>query len=86
MFASVLWGAGKCDNCEGLLENLDREYGLGLYLGDLDERARRQRKDKVELELGREAVLLLTAVSACGGRFGINLPIDVLRGSKVRRV
>ena len=30
-----------------------------------------------------EAHLLMTAIKACGGRFGLGVPIDVLRGSMV---
>ena len=33
--------------------------------------------------LAEEAHLLLTAVKSCGGKFGLGLPIDVLRGSLV---
>ena len=31
-----------------------------------------------------EAHLLMTAIKACGGKFGLVIPIDVLRGSMVR--
>jgi ATP-dependent DNA helicase RecQ len=33
--------------------------------------------------MSEEAHLLLTAVKSCGGKWGIGLPIDVLRGSTV---
>lgn len=34
--------------------------------------------------MAEEAHLLLSAVKTCGGKFGLGVPIDVLRGSKVR--
>eukprot|EP00250_Pteridium_aquilinum_P034051 c6940_g1_i1 orf=115-2973(+) len=37
-------------------------------------------------DMSEEAHLLLSAVNLCGGRFGINMPIDVLRGSRVKKV
>lgn len=33
--------------------------------------------------LAEEAHLLLSAVKVCGGNFGLGVPIDVLRGSRV---
>eukprot|EP00897_Mesotaenium_endlicherianum_P008728 jgi/Mesen1/7884/ME000420S07022 len=39
-----------------------------------------------EMDVGVDAVLLLGAVAACGGRFGLNLPIDMLRGSMAKKV
>lgn len=33
--------------------------------------------------MAEEAHLLLSAVKSCGGKFGLGVPIDVLRGSKV---
>ncbi|KAG0610627.1 hypothetical protein M758_7G079400 [Ceratodon purpureus] len=33
-----------------------------------------------------EAHLLMTAIKACGGRFGLGVPIDVLRGSMAKKV
>lgn len=33
--------------------------------------------------MSEEAHLLLSSVDLCGGRFGINMPIDVLRGTRV---
>jgi ATP-dependent DNA helicase RecQ len=39
-------------------------------------------EDKVDFTA--EALLLLEAVRACGGKFGLGVPCDVLKGSKVR--
>lgn len=33
--------------------------------------------------MSEEAHLLMTAIKACGGKFGLGIPIDVLRGSMV---
>lgn len=33
--------------------------------------------------MSEEVHLLLSSIELCGGRFGINVPIDVLRGSRV---
>lgn len=33
--------------------------------------------------MSREAFLLLTCIQSCGGRWGLNMPIDILRGSRV---
>jgi hypothetical protein len=38
---------------------------------------------KNERDLSKEAFLLLSCIKSCGGRWGLNLPIDVLRGSRV---
>jgi ATP-dependent DNA helicase RecQ len=36
--------------------------------------------------MSEEAHLLLTAVKSCGGKWGIGLPIDVLRGSTAKKI
>lgn len=38
---------------------------------------------KNERDLSKEIFLLLSCIKSCGGRWGLNLPIDVLRGSRV---
>ncbi|GJN33444.1 hypothetical protein PR202_gb22044 [Eleusine coracana subsp. coracana] len=38
---------------------------------------------KNERDLSKECFLLLSCIKSCGGRWGLNLPIDVLRGSRV---
>ncbi|THU53675.1 hypothetical protein C4D60_Mb10t16950 [Musa balbisiana] len=42
--------------------------------------ARRQR------DLSRECFLLLSCIRSCGGRWGINMPIDILRGSRSKKI
>lgn len=37
-------------------------------------------------DMSEEVHLLLSSVNLCGGRFGINMPIDVLRGSHTKKV
>ncbi|CAN6468404.1 unnamed protein product [Victoria cruziana] len=37
-------------------------------------------------DISREAYLLLNCVELCGSRWGINMPIDVLRGSRSRKI
>ncbi|KAL6634743.1 hypothetical protein ACP70R_027414 [Stipagrostis hirtigluma subsp. patula] len=37
-------------------------------------------------DLTSESVLLLRTVKLCGGRWGLNLPIEVIRGSKAKKV
>uniref|UniRef100_A0A6V7QRN9 ATP-dependent DNA helicase n=1 Tax=Ananas comosus var. bracteatus TaxID=296719 RepID=A0A6V7QRN9_ANACO len=39
-----------------------------------------------EKDLSRESVLLLSCIKSCGGRWGLNMPIDVLRGSRSRKI
>ncbi|KAH9716722.1 werner syndrome ATP-dependent helicase [Citrus sinensis] len=36
-----------------------------------------------ERDMSRESYLLMTSIQACGGYWGLNMPIDVLRGSRV---
>lgn len=33
--------------------------------------------------MSREAFLLISSIRSCGGNWGLNVPIDVLRGSRV---
>ncbi|KAF3792903.1 ATP-dependent DNA helicase [Nymphaea thermarum] len=37
-------------------------------------------------DISREAYLLLNCVELCGSRWGINMPIDILRGSRSRKI
>ncbi|TVU22827.1 hypothetical protein EJB05_32547, partial [Eragrostis curvula] len=41
---------------------------------------------KIERDLGEESKLFLSCVKQCGGKWGLNIPIYVLRGSKSRKV
>ncbi|XP_077236964.1 uncharacterized protein LOC143878578 isoform X2 [Tasmannia lanceolata] len=41
---------------------------------------------KKERDMSTEAFLLLTCIQSCGGRWGLNMPIDVLRGSRSRKI
>ncbi|KAI5082682.1 hypothetical protein GOP47_0002425 [Adiantum capillus-veneris] len=43
-------------------------------------------KSVEERDLSEETHLLLSSVDLCGGRFGINLPIEVLRGSRSKKI
>ncbi|MCO5604621.1 hypothetical protein L7F22_058790 [Adiantum nelumboides] len=43
-------------------------------------------KNVKERDLSEETHLLLSSVDLCGGRFGINIPIDVLRGSRSKKI
>ncbi|KAL0911570.1 hypothetical protein M5K25_019719 [Dendrobium thyrsiflorum] len=42
-------------------------------------------RDKRERDLSKESFLLLFCIKSCGGRWGLNMPIDVLRGSRSRK-
>ncbi|KAK1428580.1 hypothetical protein QVD17_17418 [Tagetes erecta] len=41
---------------------------------------------KEERDMSREAFLLMGCIQACGGYWGLNLPIDVLRGSRAKKI
>lgn len=41
---------------------------------------------KNERDLSKESFLLLSCIKSCGGRWGLNLPIDVLRGSRAKKI
>ncbi|CAM6122489.1 unnamed protein product [Calypogeia fissa] len=46
-----------------------------------------KRQGEVEYrDMTEAAQLLLSTVKLCGGRWGLNLPIDVLRGSKAKKI
>lgn len=39
-----------------------------------------------ETDMSREAFLLMACIKSCGGRWGLNMPVDVLRGSRSKKV
>ncbi|KAK7301998.1 hypothetical protein RJT34_12875 [Clitoria ternatea] len=39
-----------------------------------------------ERDLSREAFLLMACIHSCRGRWGLNMPIDVLRGSRAKKI
>ncbi|XP_055812885.1 uncharacterized protein LOC129882552 isoform X2 [Solanum dulcamara] len=39
-----------------------------------------------EKDLSREAFLLMACIQSCGGRWGLNLPIGILRGSRSKKI
>ncbi|XP_043699015.1 ATP-dependent DNA helicase RecQ-like [Telopea speciosissima] len=41
---------------------------------------------KMERDMSREAYFLLSSVRSCGGRWGLNMPINILRGSRSKKV
>nr|GEU50162.1 DNA helicase, ATP-dependent, RecQ type [Tanacetum cinerariifolium] len=41
---------------------------------------------KEESDMSREAFLLMGCIQACGGYWGLNMPIDVLRGSRAKKI
>ncbi|XP_047938847.1 ATP-dependent DNA helicase RecQ-like isoform X1 [Salvia hispanica] len=41
---------------------------------------------KKEIDMSREAFLLMACIQSCGGHWGLNLPIDVLRGSRSKKI
>ncbi|KAI3450175.1 hypothetical protein Pfo_006840 [Paulownia fortunei] len=41
---------------------------------------------KKESDLSREAFLLMACIQSCGGHWGLNLPVDVLRGSRSKKI
>ncbi|XP_072998258.1 uncharacterized protein [Typha latifolia] len=43
-------------------------------------------RSKEERDLSRESFLLLSCIKFCGGRWGLNMPIDVLRGSHSKKI
>ncbi|XP_047322421.1 ATP-dependent DNA helicase RecQ-like [Impatiens glandulifera] len=41
---------------------------------------------KKERDMSKEAFLLMVCVRSCGGNWGLNMPIDVLRGSRSKKI
>ncbi|XP_014519149.1 uncharacterized protein LOC106776266 isoform X1 [Vigna radiata var. radiata] len=41
---------------------------------------------KKERDMSREAFLLMACIHSCNGRWGLNMPIDVLRGSRAKKI
>ncbi|WJX37048.1 DNA helicase [Trifolium repens] len=41
---------------------------------------------KQERDLSREAFLLMACIHSCKGRWGLNMPIDILRGSRAKKI
>ncbi|KAJ8751579.1 hypothetical protein K2173_016825 [Erythroxylum novogranatense] len=41
---------------------------------------------RIERDMSKEAFLLMSSIFSCGGNFGLNMPIDVLRGSRAKRI
>ncbi|GFP97356.1 werner syndrome ATP-dependent helicase [Phtheirospermum japonicum] len=41
---------------------------------------------KKESDLSRESFLLMACIQSCGGHWGLNLPVDVLRGSRSKKI
>lgn len=41
---------------------------------------------KKEIDMSREAFLLMACIQSCGGHWGLNLPVDVLRGSRSKKI
>ncbi|KAG8371609.1 hypothetical protein BUALT_Bualt13G0106100 [Buddleja alternifolia] len=41
---------------------------------------------KKKTDMSREAFLLIACLHSCGGNWGLNLPIDVLRGSRSKKI
>ncbi|GAU18592.1 hypothetical protein TSUD_124230 [Trifolium subterraneum] len=41
---------------------------------------------KKERDLSREAFLLMACIHSCKGRWGLNMPIDILRGSRAKKI
>lgn len=39
---------------------------------------------KREQDMSKESYILMACIQACGGNWGLNIPIDVLHGSRVR--
>lgn len=39
-----------------------------------------------EHEMSREAHLLIACIQSCGGKWGLNMPVDVLRGSRAKKI
>lgn len=43
-------------------------------------------RSKSERDLSRETLMLLSCIQSCGGRWGLNMPIDILRGSRSKKI
>ncbi|KAM6578500.1 hypothetical protein CsatB_030337 [Cannabis sativa] len=41
---------------------------------------------KNERDMSREAFLLLACIRSCKGRWGLNMPVDILRGSRAKKI
>ncbi|KAJ1422981.1 Winged helix-like DNA-binding domain superfamily [Sesbania bispinosa] len=41
---------------------------------------------KVDRDLSREAFLLMACIHSCKGKWGLNMPIDILRGSRAKKI
>ncbi|XP_062081678.1 uncharacterized protein LOC133788273 isoform X2 [Humulus lupulus] len=43
-------------------------------------------RSKKERDMSREAFLLLACIRSCKGRWGLNMPVDILRGSRAKKI
>lgn len=41
---------------------------------------------KKERDMSREAFLLMACIQSCRGRWGLNMPVDILRGSRAKKI
>ncbi|KAA8550481.1 hypothetical protein F0562_002165 [Nyssa sinensis] len=41
---------------------------------------------KKESDMSKEAFLLMACIQSCGGHWGLNMPVDVLRGSRSKKI
>ncbi|XP_022859213.1 uncharacterized protein LOC111379993 [Olea europaea var. sylvestris] len=64
-----------------LLEYFGEKYG-SVNCGTCDNCT----SSKNESDMSREAFLLMACIKACGGHWGLNLPVDVLRGSRSKKI
>ncbi|KAL2470842.1 ATP-dependent DNA helicase Q-like 4A [Abeliophyllum distichum] len=64
-----------------LLEYFGEKYG-SVNCGTCDNCT----NSKNESDMSREAFLLMACIKSCGGHWGLNLPVDVLRGSRSKKI
>ncbi|CAI9770713.1 unnamed protein product [Fraxinus pennsylvanica] len=64
-----------------LLEYFGEKYG-SVNCGTCDNCTSSKNKS----DMSREAFLLIACIKACGGHWGLNLPLDVLRGSRSKKI
>ncbi|XP_074334088.1 uncharacterized protein LOC141671684 isoform X1 [Apium graveolens] len=41
---------------------------------------------KKEIDMSKQSFLLMACIKSCGGRWGLNIPVDVLRGSRSKKI
>ncbi|XP_059626343.1 uncharacterized protein LOC132269235 [Cornus florida] len=62
------------------------EYFGEKYVSDKCGKCDNCTSSKKESDMSREAFLLIACIRSCGGNWGLNMPVDVLRGSRSKKI